>query len=830
VPSHDETSPVGPRAGSVRRPPHARSRAGTGGGTGSGARRPAGGGRARTTASRSGAGGPAGSGGGPGSGGGSGGGRPPGGRPPGSRPPGGSGKGSGRGRGPKGARTKKQRRRRRIKIALGAIAGLVVLLGVFVGVVYASVSVPDPATVQASQSSTIFYADGTTPMAKLGTENRTNVTLAQVSKPARYAILAAENRSFYSDPGISFTGIVRAAWNDVRGSSTQGGSTITQQYVKKAILQNSSQTFTRKFKELFLAIKLDNNYSKTEILQNYLNTIYFGRGAYGIEAAANTYFGVHASELTAQQGAVLAVLVRSPSYYDPAAHPKEAQDRWGRVLDGMVQEHWLSAADRKASTYPPVQPNSGSTLGMPTGPEGLIVGQVTKELAAKGYTQQQIHAGGLRITSTVDKGAQDAAITAVSSVMKNQPTDKLRDALVAVDPKTGAVLAYYGGPKGSGQGAIDYAQAQRPPGSSMKPYTLATGLEQGISVEAIRNGSSPQEFSDRPGKPVRNAGNEACAACSLKQAITESLNTVFYGEALEVGATKVRKTALAATGLPDTWASGLLAGKKTLADAQAGTTGGAIGIGQYEMRTIDQAVGFATFASGGIHRDPYFVAKVTDSTGKSLLTNAGSAGEQVVPSDVAHDVTYALTGVAAWSHDALAGNRPVASKTGTQGQEGSPINDTDAWMVGYTPSISAAVWMGSDKGNDAIVNALGHPIYGSGLPGQIWKQFMDAFLKGKPVEKLPDSPLIKGDTGHPVNPVATKSAPVPTHAAEPTKAPAPTTTTAAPTTTTPATTSTATSTATTTVGPGSPGPGGPGHGGGGGLPGLPGPGNGGGNG
>ena len=280
----------------------------------------------------------------------------------------------------KGPRSKKQRRRRRLKIVGGIMAGLLVLLGVFVGVVYASTDVPSPDSITNAQTTRVYYSDGTTEMARLGDENRTNVPLDQIAEPARQAVLAAENRSFYTDPGISFTGIVRAAWNNLTGGSTQGGSTITQQYVKNAILQNSDQTFTRKFQELFLAIKLDNNYSKDQILENYLNTIYYGRGAYGIESAANTYFGIPASQLTAQQGAVLAVLIRSPSRYDPEVSPEEATDRWGRVLDAMVEEGWLTSDERTASVYPPVQPKTGSSLGLPQGPEGLIVTQVKNEL------------------------------------------------------------------------------------------------------------------------------------------------------------------------------------------------------------------------------------------------------------------------------------------------------------------------------------------------------------------------------------------------------------------------------------------------------------------
>jgi membrane peptidoglycan carboxypeptidase len=630
----------------------------------------------------------------------------------------------------------------------------------------------------------VYYSDGTTVMAKLGDENRTNVALDQVAKPARQAILAAENRSYYSDPGISFTGILRAAWNNVTGGSTQGGSTITQQYVKNAFL-TQEQSFSRKFQELFLAIKLDNNYSKDEILQNYLNTIYFGRGAYGIEAAAETYFNVPAAQLTAQQGAVLAVLIRNPSYYDPEAHPQEAQDRWGKVLDAMVGEGWLSSADRQSSTYPTVAAKAASGLGMPKGPAGLIVTQAIQELEGKGYTEQQIRAGGLRITTTVDPAMQSAAENAVNDVMfgdQKQP-DNLRQALVAVDPKTGAVKAYYGGPSGTGN---DYAQAQRQPGSSMKPYVLATALEQGISVDARRDGSSPQTFPDRTA-PVRNSGNASCPACTLKEAITKSLNTTFYGLAYEVGPDNVRDVALKATGLPETWQGGLLDGKTTLASPESGVTGSSIGIGEYEVRAVDQAVGFATFANGGIHHAPFFVAKVADNSGTVLLQNGGDAGTQAVPSDVANDVTYALEGVADYSHRSLSGGRPVASKTGTQGKEGSTVDDTDAYMVGYTPSISTAVWMGSDK-QDAIVTAQGKPIYGSGLPGAIWQEFMNTVLKGTPKEPLPSKALIKGDTGQGV--------PDPAAAPAPTSEPAAPTTQAAPTTASDTATDSATGTPT----------------------------------
>jgi len=694
----------------------------------------------------------------------------------GSRGGGGSGRGGSRSKAP---RTKKQRRRRLLKIAAGLVAAVAVLLGVFVGVVYASTDVPSPDSVQNAQTTVVYYADGKTEMARLGSENRTNVRLDQVSEAAQHAVLAAENRSFYTDPGISVSGIARAAWNNVTSGSTQGGSTITQQYVKNAFL-TSDQTFSRKFQELFLAIKLDNNFSKKQILENYLNTIYFGRGAYGIEAAANTYFGVPAAKLTAQQGAVLAVLIRSPSRYDPAANPNDAADRWGKVLDAMVQEGWLAKADRDASTYPPVKEKAGTTLHMPGGPEGLIVRHAVDELVAKGYDEQQIYAGGLRITTTVDKHAEDVAVASVKEVMDGQPKT-LRQALVAVDPKTGGVRAYYGGQNGVGN---DYGESQRQPGSSMKPYVLATALEQGISVTARRDGSDDQVFKDRPGKPVTNSGNASCPACTLQEALVRSLNTTFYSLAYEVGPDNVADMARRATGLPETWTGGRLKGRETLTSSDGGR-GGSIGIGEYEMRPIDQANGMATLAAGGVHRDAYFVAKVTDSAGAVLLEKRGDAGKQVIAPDVASDVAYAMKGVAAHAKRELDGGREVACKTGTQGYGADASQNTDAWMVGFTPSIAAAVWMGSDA-LGPIQTTGGSAIFGSGLPGAIWQSFMNGVLDGTPEEDLPNAPLIEGDTGEgvpaPVTTPPPTTAPVTTPA--PTKAPVPTT---APLTTTPST-------------------------------------------
>jgi len=629
--------------------------------------------------------------------------------------------------------TPERRRKRTIRrrFFFGGVVLLVAMVLTFVGVVYATTDVPQPDDIQTDQVSIVYFSNGTTEMARLGEENRTDVPLSLVPEHVRQAVLAAENRSFYSDPGFSATGIARAAWNNLTGGPIQGGSTITQQYVKNTYL-STEQTLTRKFKELILSVKIEQNYSKDQILEWYLNTIYFGRGAHGIEAAAETYFGKPVDQLTVAEGAVLAAGIASPALFDPEGHPEDAQDRWNFVLDGMVGEGWLEESARTALTYPPVRPRGPVSLNQTDGPEGLIVRQVLEELARNGIDESRIYSEGLRITTTVNAGAQREAVNAARETLSDQPPN-LRTALVSISPTTGAVVAYYGGPSGTG---FDYAQAYRQPGSSFKPYTLATALEQGIGVFARRDGSQPQTFPDRE-QPVRNSEGGECSSCTLKEAITRSLNTTFYGLALEVGPSNVAELAHRAgvgeTGEDDT---------PTL--ERNGITGGAIGIGEYEVRPIDQASGFSTFANGGVHHEPFFVSRVTDRDGAVLYERAEGEPSRAVSAEVANDVTFALEDVAAAGDDELDDGREAAAKTGTAQLDDN--DNKDAWMVGYVPSLVTAVWIGSDA-SEPIRTSEDRLIYGSGLPAEIWNTYMNAVLAGAPEAELPDEALIDGDGG-----------------------------------------------------------------------------------
>ncbi|MDT4985483.1 MAG: hypothetical protein QOF95_2973, partial [Pseudonocardiales bacterium] len=273
---------------------------------------------------------------------------------------------------------------RRLGLTGTWLLGITTLLTVTaVSLFYVLSDVPRPESLPLPQVATILYSDGSV-MARIGTVNRTTVKLDKVPANVRWAVLAAEDRGFYKEPGVSIRGTVRAAVSDVTGGDTQGGSSITQQYAKNAYLSDA-RTLSRKLKELAIAVKLSRQYSKNQILEFYLNTVYFGRGAYGIQAAAQTFFGKDVSKLNTAQGAMLAAQLRAPSYYDPAANPAEAKARWQYVVDGMVSTKHLSKEQEARLTYPKVQRPNNDTLGA-TGPTALIVHQVIQDLEAHGIT------------------------------------------------------------------------------------------------------------------------------------------------------------------------------------------------------------------------------------------------------------------------------------------------------------------------------------------------------------------------------------------------------------------------------------------------------------
>ncbi|KUI31679.1 penicillin-binding protein [Mycobacterium sp. IS-1742] len=627
---------------------------------------------------------------------------------------------------------------------------LIVLPLVTFGMAYMIVDVPNPGDIRTNQVSTILASDGSEIAKIVPPEgNRVDVNIDQIPVHVRDAVMAAEDRDFYSNPGFSFTGFARAFKNNLFGGDLQGGSTITQQYVKNALVgseRGGLGGITRKAKELVISTKMSGEWSKDQVMQSYLNIIYFGRGAYGVAAASKAYFNKPVEQLTVAEGALLAALIQRPSALDPAVDPEGAADRWNWVLDGMVEIGALSESDRAAQVFPPtVPPDVAQTQNQTTGPNGLIERQVQRELLELfNISEQQLNTEGLQITTTIDPKAQRAAEEAVAEYLDGQDPD-MRTAVVSIDPKTGGVKAYYGGSDANG---FDFAQAGLPTGSSFKVFALVAALQQGIGL-GYQVDSSPLEVD---GIKISNVEGNSCGTCNIAEALKRSLNTSYYRLMLDLnnGPQDVADAAHEA-GIPESF-PGV---EHTLSeDGQGGPPNNGIVLGQYQSRVIDMASAYATLAASGVYHKPHFVQKVVNSEGDVLFDAAqeDNSGEQRIDKNVADNATAAMQPIAAYSNGhALAGGRPSAAKTGTN-QLGDTDDNRDAWMVGFTPSLSTAVWVGTVEGNKPLENKWGSPVYGSGLPSDIWKATMDGALEDTDNEEFPEPEEIGGYAGVPQAP------------------------------------------------------------------------------
>ncbi|MEB3049817.1 transglycosylase domain-containing protein [Mycolicibacter sp. MYC123] len=628
-----------------------------------------------------------------------------------------------------------------------AFAFMLLLPVITFAMAYSITDVPSPGDIRTNQVSTIFAKDGTE-LAKIVPPegNRVDININQVPVYVRNAVLAAEDRDFYSNPGFSVSGFARAIKNNIFGGDTQGGSTITQQYVKNALVGDARAGLgglVRKAKELVIATKMSSEWPKDDVLQAYLNIIYFGRGSYGIAAASRAYFDKPVEQLDVAEGALLAALIQRPSTLDPAVDPEGAVERWNWVLDGMVETGALSAEERAGQDFPiTVSPDLAKSQNVTTGPNGLIQRQVTKELLELfNIDEETLNTQGLQITATIDPEAQDAAEDAVDTYLKDQ-IPNMRTAVVSIDPRSGAVRAYYGGADANG---FDFAQAGLQTGSSFKVFALVAALEQGIGL-GYQIDSSPLTVENGRIK-ITNAEGESCGTCNIAEALKRSLNTAYYRLMLKLknGAQDVADAAHAAgvaksfPGVPHTLSQ------------DGGPPEGGVVLGQYQTRVIDMASAYATLADSGVFHPPHFVQKVVNAHGEVLFDadTAEDTGEQRIPKAVADNVTAAMAPIAGWSrgHN-LAGGRPSASKTGTT-QLGDTGANRDGWMVGYTPSLSTAVWVGTTGGDEPLVNQWGGPVYGASIPADIWKATMDGALQGTTNESFPTPTEIGGYAGVP---------------------------------------------------------------------------------
>ena len=582
-----------------------------------------------------------------------------------------------------------------------------------------TVSIPDPNAYVNSQSTIIQYSNGEE-IGRIGSQNRQILPLAEIPLDLRNAVMAAEDRNFYSNKAFSVTGIARALINNLKSGSLngEGGSTITQQYAKTAFL-SPSRTIQRKIKELVISLKLENSLSKDQILENYLNTIYFGRGSYGVQTAAQQYFNRNADQLTLSQIAVIASILRSPGYYDPSLseeNEERLKNRYQYVINGMLEKKWITPEQAAKTKFPTVIPRTKS--GQLSGPKGHIVAAVQKEMGKLGFTEDQLLVGGLVIKTTLDQRAQQSAVDAVTRLYPKKAPANLHIGLAAIRPGTGEIIAMYGGADYLERQLNDATQSIALAGSTFKPFAIIAALEAGIPLTSMWNGDSPQTFDDL-GKPyeVSNYGNEGWGQIDLLEATKHSVNTVFVPLGQFAGLEKVVDVARRA-GIPESIAM---------------VPSPSVVLGVASPHVMDVANAYATFAAQGVYSKPYLIASVTGPN-KGVLYEGESQTQEVFSKDVMADLTYALkatinggTGAAA-----LALGRPAAGKTGTSQSNAS------AWFSAYTPQLAASVALFRDSASESL-NGIGGltSVTGGTFPARIWTAFMKGALKGEPIMSFP---------------------------------------------------------------------------------------------
>ena len=634
------------------------------------------------------------------------------------------------------------------RFVLASFLLLVTALATTFIIAYNVIKVPEPNEFAQAQSTTVYYADGVTEMGTFAEINRTIIDGTTLPDYVGNAIVASEDRSFWTNRGVDPLGIVRALWNNWSGGGRQGASTLTQQYIKNYYVDTTSSYFG-KFQQAIMAIKIDRELSKEEILNSFLNTVYFGRGAYGIEAASQAYFGHPASEMTVAEAALIAGIMPAPSAWDPALDPDQAALRFQRVLDLMLEDGHITQEQHDSAVMPETIPSQ--TEQVYAGSNGYLLQMVRDELEEEaGLTPQQIDTGGYRVVTTINKADQDAAVAAVNNLPEGH-SENLRVALVSIDSATGGILALYGGSDylTNQYNAATNAVAQA--GSTYKPFALVAALENGATLANGYSGASPMEID---GNTYTNFGYVSYPWSNLINMTAYSINTSYVQLNRDLGAEVTNKVAVRA-GYPEDTAG---------MDAYTQNV-----LGSAAPHTIDIATAYATFSAQGIRHDTHIVASATNAAG-AVVHQASTDGERVFDAGVMADATYAMQQVVQYGSGttALALNRPVAAKTG------SSSDNKSAQFVGYTPQVATAVtlYQVGEDGSEESITPWGKydEITGSTYPADIFTEYMATALADLPVVGFPDrtaGSYNRGGLYGTPQPVEEPATPVPT--AEPTE-------------------------------------------------------------
>jgi membrane peptidoglycan carboxypeptidase len=634
------------------------------------------------------------------------------------------------------------------------LAGFVSTLMLFVlfAIAYARTDIPDPNAAYQTETSYVFYKDGKTILGKFATQDRNSVDLQDMGQYTANAAIAAEDRTFYSNRGIDPKGILRAFFSNVRGNSTQGASTITQQYVKVLYL-TQERSYKRKIKEALVSLKLQAQTSKDDILAGYLNTIYFGRGSYGIDAAAHAYFGIPAKQLNLKQSAALAAIINSPNNYNPANGPEAKAALFNRylyVLGSMrdletITDGEYSTASARLPRFPRVSGNSGYV-----GQNGYVLQMVRDQLHKLNYSDAEIDGSGLRITTTIDKTVMEAAQQAVAS-QRPPGLNQLHIAVASTDPKTGGLRGLYAGaPYEKTKGGRNWALDGGAPGSAFKPFAMAAGLKDGYSLKSTFMGNSPIRIG---GLSFKNEGEgfgeQLGSHLDFTRCLAKSVNTCFIDltEAMSDGSQKVYRM-IRQMGIPTKTYNGRNAGLRP----EVG-----VSLGSATVSPIDMANAYATIDDSGVGKKWYLIDSVKNADGATAYKHKLKTNRVIEP-DVAADTIYAMQQVvkAGTGTKALALGRPVAGKTGTATDEQGHVRS--AWFVGFTPQLSTAVMYVRGNGNGPLDGYM-DPFFGGTYPCLTWTDMMSRALEGQPIEDFPP-PVFKKAT-------QTNHAPVPTFTPKP---------------------------------------------------------------
>lgn len=614
------------------------------------------------------------------------------------------------------------------KILLGVLGGLLAIgIGLFT-YLYVTTDIPQPEKVAIAEKTTVYYNDGTTEIGSFSEQNREIIDCSVLPDYVGNAIVASEDRSFYRNGGIDIMGMARALYNNLTTGSRQGGSTITQQYAERYYLGDTT-SYSGKIREAILAMKIANSQDKQQVLCNYMNTIYLGRGAYGIQAAAKAYFGKEAKDLTVDEAAMIAGIIPAPSMWDPAVNPEQAKSRFTRVIGIMREDGYITGPQASEAKFPETKPVSVSNDL--AGPNGYLLTTVENELvASKAFTKDELETGGYKIVSTLDPNMQKIMQTVGDDRPEGMP-ESIQVGGIALDQKTGSVKAIYGGSDYLKHQLNNATQANFQPGSTMKPFGLLGAAMDDVNFNTMFNGNSPERFETTPGTwaEVPNALNMSWGTINLKQATANSVNTVFMNVNQHLTPKKFAQIA------HDAGITG---------DIQEDTLYNILGINS--LTVWDLAQGHSTIANDGTKNTLHIVDRVLKGDKEMYKPNLGT--KQVFDANDCMLVQNAMLGTTQYgtaAGTAATLGRQVAGKSGTANDE------TAASFVGYTPSLMNvwAIWNPGENGESQIVPEFaGYGVSSTGYPSHLFTEFMAQALAGQPAETFA-TPVDNGKIGGP---------------------------------------------------------------------------------